>query len=123
MQLFGQFSIKQPPFNQLSLLGGESLMRGYYTGRFRDRNQLASQVEYRFLPLPFNFTKRWGAAVFGGTGTVFNNFKSLSTKDFVFSGGAGVRFLMFPKKDIFSRFDVAFTKEGSGIYIFIGEAF
>ncbi|MBA2328227.1 MAG: BamA/TamA family outer membrane protein, partial [Flavisolibacter sp.] len=55
-QLFGQFSIKQPPFNQLSLLGGESLMRGYYTGRFRDRNQLASQVEYRFLPLPFNFT-------------------------------------------------------------------
>jgi outer membrane translocation and assembly module TamA len=122
-QLFGQFSIQQPPFNQLSLLGGESLMRGYYTGRFRDRNQIASQVEYRFLPLPFNFTKRWGAAVFGGTGTVFNNFKSLSTKDFVFSGGAGVRFLMFPKKDIFSRFDVAFTKEGSGIYIFIGEAF
>jgi hypothetical protein len=31
--------------------------------------------------------------------------------------------LMFPKKDIFSRFDVAFTREGSGIYIFIGEAF
>jgi hypothetical protein len=122
-QLFGQFSINQPPFNQLSLLGGESLMRGYYTGRFRDRNQIASQVEYRFLPLPFNLTRRWGAAVFGGTGTVFNSFASLSTKDFVFTGGAGLRFLMFPKKDIFSRFDVAFTREGSGIYIFIGEAF
>jgi hypothetical protein len=122
-QLFGQFSIKQPPFNQLSLLGGESLMRGYYTGRFRDRNQIASQVEYRFLPLPFKFTKRWGAAVFGGTGTVFNSFESLSTKDFVFTGGGGIRFLMFPKKDIFSRFDVAFTREGTGIYIFIGEAF
>jgi hypothetical protein len=122
-QLFGQFSIGQPPFNQLSLMGGESLMRGYYTGRFRDRNQIAGQVEYRMLPLPFNFTKRWGATLFAATGSVFNNFKTFSLKDFVVSGGGGVRFLLFPKKDIFSRLDVAFTKEGSGLYIFIGEAF
>ena len=98
-------------------------MRGYYSGRFRDRNQLATQVEYRMLPLPFNFTKRWGAAVFGGTGTVFNSFNTFSTKNFVWSGGAGLRFLIFPKKDIFTRLDVAFTKEGKGFYIFIGEAF
>ncbi len=122
-QLFGQFSVGQPPFNQLSLLGGESLMRGYYLGRFRDRNQIATQVEYRLLPLPFTFTKRWGAAVFGSTGTVFNNFQSLSARDFVWAGGAGIRFLVFPKKDIFTRLDFAFTREGKGIYIFIGEAF
>jgi hypothetical protein len=30
---------------------------------------------------------------------------------------------VFPKKDIYSRLDLAFTKEGRGIYIFIGEAF
>jgi hypothetical protein len=121
LQAYGQFTIGQPPFNQLSLLGGESLMRGYYTGRFRDKNQLAAQAEFRMLPL--GFTKRWGAAVFGGTGTVFNQFHHLSLDNFVLAGGAGLRFLLFPKKDIFSRVDLAFTKEGTGIYLFIGEAF
>ncbi|HEU4470295.1 MAG TPA: hypothetical protein VFR58_04360 [Flavisolibacter sp.] len=122
-QLYGQFISGNPPFNQLSLLGGESLMRGYYAGRFRDKNQLAAQVEYRMLPLPFGFTKRWGAAVFGGAGTVFNKFGNLRASDFVLAGGAGIRFLLFPKKDVFSRLDFAFTKEGMGFYIFIGEAF
>jgi hypothetical protein len=122
-QLFGQFTIGQPPFNQLSMLGGESLMRGYYTGRFRDRNQLAAQIEYRMLPIPFAFTKRLGATVFAGTGTVFDHFKNITTRDIVWAGGVGLRFLLFPKKDIFSRVDMAFTKEGRGIYIFIGEAF
>ena len=122
-QIFGQFSVGQPPFNQLSLLGGESLMRGYYLGRFRDRNQLAAQVEYRMLPLPFTFTKRLGAAIFGSAGTVFNKFSTLSSRNIVWAGGAGIRFLVFPKKDIYSRLDLAFTKEGTGIYIFIGEAF
>jgi hypothetical protein len=122
-QVLGQFTYGQPPFNQLALLGGESLMRGYYTGRFRDRNQIAAQVEYRMLPLPFTFTRRWGAAVFGSTGTVFSSFDSFNAKHIVWAGGAGIRFLVFPKKDIYSRLDVAFTKEGRGIYIFVGEAF
>lgn len=122
-QLLGQFNIGNPPFNQMALMGGESIMRGYYTGRFRDKNQIATQVEYRFLPLPLGFTKRWGAAVFAGTGAVFNSFDNLSINDFVFSGGGGIRFLLFPKKDIYTRLDAAFTKEGTGFYIFIGEAF
>jgi outer membrane translocation and assembly module TamA len=122
-QVLGQFNTGRIPFNQLALMGGETIMRGYYTGRFRDNNQIASQVEYRFLPLPFGFTKRWGATVFAGTGTVFNNFRTLSVQDWVWSAGGGVRFLLFPKKDIFTRLDVAFTKEGPGLYIFIGEAF
>lgn len=122
-QLLGQFTLGTPPFNQLAMLGGESIMRGYYTGRYRDRNQIAAQAEYRFLPLPLGFSKRLGAAVFAGTGTVFNDAKSLSGKNFVWSAGAGLRFLLFPKKDIFTRFDLAFTEEGTGLYIFIGEAF
>jgi hypothetical protein len=121
MQVLGQFNAGNIPFNQLALLGGESINRGYYLGRFRDNNQLAAQLEYRWLPLPF--AKRWGAAVFGSTGTVFSHFDNLSAKDVVYSGGGGIRFLLFPKKDIFTRLDVAFTKEKPGFYIFIGEAF
>ncbi|WP_143959415.1 BamA/TamA family outer membrane protein [Litoribacter populi] len=122
-QLLGQFNFGQVPFNQLALLGGESIMRGYYYGRFRDNNQLATQVEYRFLPLPLGFTDRIGAAVFAGAGTVFPEFDISSLKKVVFSAGGGLRFLLFPKKDIYTRLDVAFTQEGTGFYIFIGEAF
>lgn len=122
-QVLGQFNFGDVPFNQLALMGGESIMRGYYTGRYRDKNQIAFQVEYRLLPLPFAFTERWGAAVFGGMGNVFNDFQSFQLDKSVWSGGAGIRFLLFQKKDIFTRFDVAFTEEGPGFYIFIGEAF
>ena len=122
-QVIGQFSTGDVPFNQLALMGGESMMRGYYYGRYRDRNQMAAQVEYRFLPIPLRFTDRVGAALFAGGGTVFDEFSGLGASNFVFSGGAGLRFLLFPKKDIWTRLDVAFTREGAGVYIFIGEAF
>jgi hypothetical protein len=99
------------------------MMRGYYLGRFRDKNQLATQVEFRMLPLPLGFSKRIGAAAFAGTGTVFPDFSLASINKMVWSAGAGLRFLLFPKKDIYTRVDVAFTQEGSGFYLFIGEAF
>ncbi|SHN07693.1 Surface antigen [Cyclobacterium lianum] len=122
-QFFGQFNSGRVPFNQLSLMGGESLMRGYYTGRYRGQNQLAGQVEMRFLPFPLGFTDRIGGAVFAGAGQVFSSWTDFDWKNTVWSAGAGLRFLIFPKKDIYTRFDLAFTEEGTGIYFFIGEAF
>lgn len=121
--LLGQFNGGDIPFNQLALMGGESIMRGYYTGRYRDKNQIATQLELRFLPLPLGFTKRIGAAIFGGAGTIFNQAPQISWKNLIWSGGAGLRFLIFPKKDIYTRFDYSFTREGGGFYLFIGEAF
>lgn len=122
-QLLGQFNTGNVPFNQLALMGGETMMRGYYTGRFRDNNQIAAQTEFRFLPLPLGFSKRIGATVFGSVATVFPNTREISMENLVFSGGAGFRFLLFPKKDIYTRIDYAFTREGGGLYVFIGEAF
>nr|WP_245830858.1 BamA/TamA family outer membrane protein [Marivirga sericea] len=122
-QLLGQFNSGNVPFNQLALLGGESIMRGYYYGRYRDRNQLAAQIEYRFLPIPFSFTDRIGAAIFAGAGKVFPEIRSFDLSNIVVSGGAGIRFLLFPKKDIYTRLDIAFTNEGPGYYLFIGESF
>jgi len=122
-QLLGQFNFGDIPFNQLALMGGESIMRGYYYGRYRDRNQLAAQVEYRFLPLPFKFTDRIGLAVFAGAGSVFDEVDNLNVSNLVFSAGAGLRFLIFPQKDIWTRIDFAVTEESVGYYFFIGEAF
>lgn len=120
-QILGQFTNGNPPFNLLSLMGGESLMRGYYLGRFRDKHLLASQIEYRLLP--FSFSKRWGASIFFAAGEVFNSDQKFKFNKLLPTAGAGLRFLLFPEKDIYSRIDYAITGEGSGIYFFIGEAF
>lgn len=120
-QVFGQFIGGIAPFNQLALLGSESLMRGYYYGRYRDNNYMAAQAEYRFLPFPFS--KRLGGAAFVSTGTVAPSLQDFSINNLLPSAGLGLRFLVFPKKDIFLRFDVGFTREGPAFYIYTGEAF
>jgi len=109
------------PFNQMAMIGGESMMRGYYLGRFRDKNLFTSQAEYRFLP--FGFSKRLGAAAFISTATVAPSAKSLFSSTFKMAGGFGARYLIFKSKDIFVRFDLGFTREGNGYYFYIGEAF
>jgi hypothetical protein len=109
------------PFNQMAMIGGESMMRGYYLGRFRDKNLFTSQAEYRFLP--FGFSKRLGAAAFISTATVAPSAKSLFSSSFKMAGGVGARYLIFKSKDIFVRFDLGFTREGNGYYFYIGEAF
>ncbi|MEY2963137.1 MAG: hypothetical protein RL754_398 [Bacteroidota bacterium] len=120
-QLYGQFTQGDAPFNMLSLMGGESLMRGYYLGRYRDRHLLAGQIEYRILP--FDFSKRWGASAFLAAGQVYGTQTAFDWNNFLPTGGVGVRYLIFPEKDIYTRIDLAYTREGSGVYFFIGEAF
>ncbi|HOZ77266.1 MAG TPA: BamA/TamA family outer membrane protein [Ferruginibacter sp.] len=120
-QLAGSVINGPAPFNMKSLLGGENLMRGYYYGRYRDNVLMAAQAEYRILP--FSFSKRWGAAAFAGAGTVAPSVGTLQLKHTKFAAGAGVRYLLFVKKDIFLRFDVGVTREGVNFYLFTGEAF
>lgn len=123
-QTMGLFTMGDVPFNQMALMGGESLMRGYYLGRYRDKNLLASQVEYRFLPfVDRRPLRRWGGAVFMAAGSVFSEEDPFHLSNFVLAGGGGLRFLIFPEKDVYTRLDVAFTREGPGFYLFIGESF
>ncbi|MEM9987493.1 MAG: hypothetical protein AAF804_20565, partial [Bacteroidota bacterium] len=121
-QVYGNFMRGDSiPFNLLSLLGNESLLRGYYTGRFRDRQYLATQIEYRFLPFPFS--KRIGGSAFFGMGTVAPTLGDLRLNQLKPAGGLGIRVLLFPEKDIFVRLEVAMTPEGPNFYFFTGEAF
>jgi hypothetical protein len=120
-QAVGSIVLGTAPFNQMSLLGSEMIMRGYYTGRYRDQHYYAAQAEYRWLPLPFS--RRFGATAFLSAGGVAPELGSLRLSDLRLAGGFGARYYLFPKKDIFLRFDLAFTREGSGFYIFTGEAF
>jgi hypothetical protein len=56
-------------------------------------------------------------------GQVFSYENKFDWTNFLPTGGAGLRFLIFPEKDIYTRLDFAFTQEGSGVYFLIGEAF
>ena len=120
-QVYAQFTTGEAPFNMLALMGGESLMRGYYLGRYRDQNLLAAQLEYRILP--FSFSKKWGASAFLAAGQVYGTQINFEWNAMLPTAGAGIRYLIFPEKDIYTRIDLAFTREGSGVYFFIGEAF
>lgn len=121
LQGLALFNKGDVPFNQMAMMGGESMMRGYYQGRHRDKNLVTAQAEYRFLPFAFN--KRWGAAAFLSTATVAPTASSLLSSPLKMAGGIGARYLVFKSKDIFVRFDVGFTGEGNGYYFYIGEAF
>ena len=118
LQVIGQFSSGEVPFNQLSMIGGEMMMRGYYLGKYRDENMFGFQAEHRWLP--FRFSKRIGGAVFGGIGSVSPN---LHFDKLLWTAGGGLRVLLFPKRDVFTRLDVGVNPDGYGFYIFIGEAF
>jgi hypothetical protein len=125
MVLAGQLSYHvvqgNAPFNMLSLMGNEMLMRGYYTGRFRDKHYYAAQAEYRCLPFPFSH--RIGGTLFLSAGEVSPSLELLSIRQIRLAGGIGLRYLIFPKKDVFMRLDAGFTREGMGVYFFTGEAF
>jgi hypothetical protein len=121
MQVTGIFQSGDVPFNQLALMGGDMMMRGFYTGRYRDKNMIAAQAEFRMLP--FAFHKRLGASLFAGTAVVGPQIGEMSTRYLRASAGVGLRYLLFPKKDIFLRFDIGFSSDGPSYYVFNGEAF
>ncbi len=115
---YAELTSGDPPFNQLSLLGGSKRMRGYFEGRYRDKQYLAFQVEYR-MPLFWRF----GLTLFGGYGLVGADFSTLQTNNLLYSVGAGLRFELDRVRKVNIRFDAGYGKNSSGMYITVAEAF
>ena len=107
-----------PPFFKLPALGGSSTMRGYFQGRYRDRDYFATQVEYRQY-----FWRRFGFVAFAGFGDVAPELTALSLSDLKPTYGFGLRFLFNEKEKINLRCDVGFGKDTNGVYFGIEEAF
>jgi hypothetical protein len=108
-----------PPFYNLSLLGGEERMRGYYKGALRDRTLVDAQVEYR-LPV----WKILGVAGWVGTGRVGTGYDDLALSGFHLSYGGGVRVRVDTRNNTNMRFDMGFAPHGiRGFYIAFAEAF
>ncbi|MFC1563732.1 BamA/TamA family outer membrane protein [candidate division KSB1 bacterium] len=107
-----------PPFQMLSLFGGDSIMRGYYQGRFRDRNMIACQLEYRSSDW-----KSIGMIAFAGIGDVADKFSNFKIDNFKHTLGFGFRYLVSKNEKVKIRMDFGFGKETSGMYLSLNEAF
>jgi outer membrane protein assembly factor BamA len=111
------------PFQEMPRVGGASMMRGYYRGRFIDKNFVAFQGEYRF-PMIWRF----GGAVFAGLSQVAQSPEKFSSDNLKRSAGAGLRFTINREQNINFRIDFAFydpdfEKETYGFYFTMMEAF
>ncbi len=106
------------PFQKLAQLGGENLLRGYFAGRFRDKNLVALQAEYRL-----HLVWRFGAVAFAGMGEVGDRWHSFQASTIKYAGGFGLRFRFDKKEKIQIRADMGFGKGSSGFYFSIFEAF
>ncbi len=106
------------PFYKMPRVGGDSMLRGFYAGRFRDRNMAAFQTEFRF-PI----WKKLSGVVFGAMGSLSDRFRELSWDNLKYAGGFGLRFKVIPKENANLRVDFAFGPGTYGIYFKAGEAF
>ncbi|WP_437920816.1 BamA/TamA family outer membrane protein [Sphingobacterium sp. LRF_L2] len=112
---------KNIPFYAYRDLGGDMTMRGYYLGRYKDRNYATAQAElrYRFMP-------RFGIVGFAGSGSTFSEQHNIR---FVPSFGGGIRYFFSLEHNSTIRFDYAYGEKRpgesrqSGFYLSISEAF
>ncbi len=107
------------PIRSLAALGGSTLMRGYYSGRYRDHQQIVTQAEFRVV-----IKKRFGLVAFSGLGNVNDEFSHASFENIKYSYGAGFRFALNKSEKLNIRLDYGIGNGiNKGFYLQIGEAF
>ncbi|HEY0299087.1 MAG TPA: hypothetical protein VGB84_07700 [Arachidicoccus sp.] len=120
---YQEISGKKIPFYLLEQLGSQDMMRGYYQGRFQDKNLVAMQTEFRY-----RFIARIAIVAFGGYGTVYGQEK-FSTDMLKPNYGLGIRYFFDLSKDLAMRLDYGVgqrlpnEKRFSGVYFSMSEAF
>lgn len=120
----GGFATGDVPFDGYQIYGLQNNLRGYPTGKYKGRNMIASQAEYRL-----NFYKRWGAVAFAGSGRIWGSDEDEDGeeafgKNWLPSIGGGLRYMVSEEKRINLRLDYARGVDGSqGFYLGVMEAF
>jgi len=110
------------PFYVYNELGGDMMMRGYYSGRYRDRSLLAAQSELRY-----RFHPRVGLAAFAGAGSTYQARKQ--PMRLVPSYGGGLRYFFDLEHNSSIRFEYGVgekrpgEKRQGGFYLSLSEAF
>ena len=117
-RIYACYAGQGSPFFDLCAFGANDDLRGYTAGRYRDRAEVVTQLEYR-RPI----SDRWGFVVFGGVGEVARSFSDMDANDLLPGVGVGIRFMVSEAQRINLRVDVARGNDESTVHISIGEAF
>ncbi len=121
ISLSGGFAWGDVPFDGYQNYGIRNSLRGYAVGKYKGKNMVAAQAEYRW-----RFYKKWGMVGFAGIGSVWGNDSEEEAFEQALlpSAGAGLRFMVSPAKKINLRLDYAFGIDGNqGLYFGVMEAF
>jgi hypothetical protein len=116
-QALAELRAGTPPFYSTGRLGGSEMLRGYYEGRYRERQYLAAQSEYR-APIVW----RLGVALFLAAGSVAPALDELALARLKVAAGAGLRLAPLADVPVNVRLDIAYGDD-LNFYFGIGEAF
>lgn len=111
-----RFTYGNPAWSMMSEVGSAYRMRGYYEGRYRDKNIVEAQLELRQ-----HIYGRSGAVAWVGAAQIFSDMDEMRWRKVLPSAGVGYRWEF--KRGINVRFDLGFTKNGTGFLFNINEAF
>ena len=118
LQLKTHFASEGAPLSEMAFFGSEEIMRGFYEGRFIERNLIAFQMEYRR-----RIYGRLGGVVFAGLGDVNERLEDFTFSNLRPSIGVGLRFQLDKRENLNLRFDTGFGKGANNYYLNIAEAF
>lgn len=104
------------PWMEMARMGTDSRMRGYYEGRFNDRNLVEGQIELRQ-----QVWKRIGVVAWVGCANVFDKPSKAQLRHTLYNYGIGARWRFKPGVNI--RLDLGMTTKGMGFVINMNEAF
>ena len=104
------------PWTAMPVIGSIYRMRGYYMGRYRDRNLVEAQVELRQ-----KIWRRLGAVAWVGCGNVFPSPDEFNPSHTLPNWGVGYRWEVFPGSRV--RLDFGMGKNAWGFIIGLNEAF
>jgi outer membrane protein assembly factor BamA len=117
------------PFRDLPTADGDHSLRGIVRGKYRDRDLLLLQSEYKsyfpdwsWMSHPW-FRNRIGYAVFAEAGQVAHVFGDLDWSEFRPAYGVGLRYAMNPAQRMNIRIDLGFVDGTVAPAINIKEAF
>ena len=113
---YAEFSGGDTPWTMLPRLGGSTRMRGYYEGRYRDRQMVEVQAELRQ-----HIYNRHGVVLWVGAGNVFPAFNKFNPAHTLPNWGVGYRWEFKNKVNV--RLDYGFGKGESSFLFSINEAF
>ncbi len=115
-QLHAMATYGNTPWSMLPKLDASNAIRGYYEGRYRDKNEADIVVELRQ-----HVWKRFGVVVWGGVGSVFHRFTDVRLNTLLPSYGIGARWEF--KKKVNVRVDLGFGKRSMAVCLGLNETF